>query len=71
MSSRRVYPIKIKLNGLEVEEVIIDPHYELKHSKVINDELILELVSLMNGKFYEPSAIKGDFKYFVADPLYL
>ena len=69
MSSRRSYPIKIKVNGLEVKEVIIDPHYEVKHSKVINDELILELVNLMNGKFYVPTARKGDFQYFVADPL--
>lgn len=69
MTKRRSYPIKIEVNGRKIHEVVIDPHYEIKHSDSVNDDLILELVKLLDGKFYEAADAKGKFQYFVADPL--
>lgn len=71
MSIRRSYPIKMTVNGRNIGEVVIDPHYEEKHSGTVNDDLILELVLLLNGKFYKPESQKSGFQYFVADPLVL
>ncbi len=69
MTKRRSYPIRITVNGLPIEQVVIDPHYELKHAESVDDDLILELVTLLDGKFYEAAAAKDDFQYFVADLL--
>lgn len=66
---RRSYPIQVTINGRSIAEVVIDPHYETKHSGSINDQLILDLVRLLDGKFYRPEMVKGGFQYFVADPL--
>ena len=71
MNNRRSYPIKMTVNGKGINEVVIDPHYEEKHSGTINDDLILELVLLLDGKFYKPESQKSGFQYFVADPLML
>lgn len=66
---RRSYPIQITVNGRLIVEVIIDPHYEAKHSGSIDDRLILDLVSVLDGKFYRAEMTKAGFQYFVADPL--
>ncbi len=71
MSLRRSYPVEITVNGRNIGEVIIDPHYENKHSDSVNDDLVLDLVKLLDGKFYEPTAARDGFQYFVADPLEL
>jgi len=51
--------------------VIIDPHYELKHSRSINDDLILELVQKLHGGSFEPDETIEGFEYFVSDNLQL
>ena len=61
--------IALTVNGLKISEVVIDPHYEEKHSSSIDDDLILELVKLLTGKFYKPETSKDGFQYFVADLL--
>jgi hypothetical protein len=63
---RRSYKINpIVLNGLIFYEVVIDPHYERKHSRHISDELILDLVLLLNGRFEIPVSTKDEFSFFV------
>ena len=69
MTIRRSYPIQISVNGRKIDEIVIDAHYEVKHSESINDDLVIDLVKLLDGKFYEPTATKEGFQYFVADPL--
>ena len=71
MNSRRSYTVNFSINGVKIVEVVIDPHYEIKHSDSMSDELILKLVSLLDGKFYKPETVDLDFQYFVADPLKL
>ncbi len=69
MKPRRSYPVSFKINGFKITEVLIDPHYEINHSDSMNDELILKLVGLLDGKFFKPETIDSDFQYYVADPL--
>jgi hypothetical protein len=69
--NRREYPTKLTINGRRIVKVIIDPHYELKHSRSINDDLILELVQLLSGGNFEPDATDATFQYFVSDNLIL
>jgi hypothetical protein len=71
MGKRRAYEIQINVNGIEINKVIIDPHYEIKHSKVINDEIIIDLVHLLNGKEFVPEKVDGQFQYFKSEPLIL
>ena len=67
--SRTEYPSNIIVNGLKIETIIIDPHYEKKHSSVINDELILKLVQTLDGEYYDYVDDKHPFKYFVKDEI--
>ena len=67
--NRREYPVRLTVNGRRIVKVIIDSHYELKHSDSITDALILDLVNLLSGKSFEPDAETDGFQYFVADNL--
>ena len=68
--SRRVYPIDIEINERKLKSVVIDPHYEEKHSKSVEDQIILQLVGLLNGKIFKPLSTDEDgFSYFVNDYL--
>ena len=70
--SRRTHFMKVNINGCQFEQVIIDPHYEEKHSASISDEIILALVKQLDGKFFCPTDQDNNgFKYFVNDRLEL
>lgn len=71
MNERRDYRISITVNLRSIGRVIIDPHYELKHSDSVDDEVILSLVQMLDGKTFEPEAESDGFKYFKTDPLEL
>lgn len=68
---RRTYSIEIKINGRRITSVVIDPHYERKHRRSINDELILELVGLLDGLYFDSDDEDGRFEYFVYEGLWL
>ena len=67
--NRREYPFPVTVNGLKIETVIIDPHYEEKHSSSINDELILKLVQTLDGEFHDFVDEKSPFKFFVKNEI--
>jgi hypothetical protein len=66
MSERRSYPTNLLINGRSIHEIVIDPHYESKHQD-ISDVLILELVTSLNGKEYQPDERDGEWEYFMLD----
>lgn len=69
---RREYPIKITVNRRRIEKVVIDSHFEAKHSKSINDKIVLALVTLLDGSINQPEDIDDDgFEYYVTEPLEL
>ena len=65
MSTRRTLKIDcITVNDVKVVEVIIDPHYEVKHADHIDDELILKLVQKLDGRHELPETQDGAYSYF-------
>ena len=71
MNERRDYKISITVDSRAVNRVIIDPHYELKHGDSVNDEIILSLIQMLDGKTFTPEAEDDGFQYFKTDPLEL
>ena len=65
MVRRREYKIEpITVNRASINKVIIDPHYEEKHSEHINDDLILRLVKKLNNRNQAPEVKDKNFSYF-------
>ena len=64
---KREYTIDaIEVNGLNIAKVIIDSHYEERHSEHINDELILNLVKRLDGRREIPESQDNEgYSYFV------
>ena len=68
---RRHYKISININRRKFDEVIVDPHFEIKHSKSINDEVVLSLVQNLDGRQLEASGVDSEgFLYFVTEPMF-
>jgi len=67
--ARRDYPIQITVNKRKIDRVVIDDHYEEKHSDSISDELILALVNLLDNGTFIPITEKDGFQYFKTEPL--
>lgn len=69
--ARRSFKIDIVVNNRHIRHVVIDPHYELKHSDTISDSLVVELVCLLDGGDFTPEAVTKGFEYYTADNLFL
>ena len=66
--SRRVYSADLTVNGKRLNQIVIDPHYEEKHAKSVDDETIVALVGLLNGKTFVPIDVDDEgFEYFMND----
>lgn len=66
---RREYAVDLIVNDIKINKVIVDPHYEEKHSESINDEIILNLVKTLDGKLFEADAVKEPYSYYVTDEI--
>jgi len=71
MDERRDYKISITVNSRAITRLVIDPHYELKHSDSVDDEIVLCLVQLLDGKTFTHEGESDGFQYFKTDPLEL
>ncbi len=64
-TERRTYPISpILVNDRKIVQVVIDSHYEKRHSKAMRDELVLKLVAQLDGRKEVPEASKGPYSFF-------
>ncbi|MES2767527.1 MAG: hypothetical protein V4596_00155 [Bdellovibrionota bacterium] len=66
---RREYPLFLIINDILITKVLIDPHYEQKHTNSVNDEIILELAKTLSTKEHRHIAVSKNFKYFVDDKI--
>ena len=66
---RRSYSVNITVNDKKIRTIIVDPHYEKKHSTSISDDLILELVRLLDGGDFSPEAVEESFEYYMTENL--
>ncbi len=69
MESRRTYPVTLVVNDRLIHQVIIDPHYEEKHSESVTDEIILALVVKLDGRTFDSDDQDEEFEYFKTDPI--
>jgi hypothetical protein len=67
MNKRRRYPAFLLINGVLINEIVIDPHYQVNHSEHMSDELIVLLVKNLNGRTIDLDSTNYDFKYFRLD----
>ena len=69
---RREYHVDLTINGRHLKKLIIDPHYEVKHSESVSDEIIIELVKALDGGFFQIETVDSQgFQYFVEDHMEL
>ena len=68
---RRIYSLSVVINGFEIRQVQIDPHYLEKHSDSIDDQIILELVKKLDCEMTIPKKTTEGFDYFVSEPVWL
>ena len=69
MGERPEYKLQLVVNRQDVNRVIIDQHYKIKHPDV-TDEIILELVKELDGGSFPVEEIDGEFRYFRVEPVY-
>jgi hypothetical protein len=67
--SRREYDINIVFNRVQINKVIIDLHFEKKHSASMNDEIILALVQQLDDLIVAPEEIDPPYSYFIQDKM--
>ena len=71
LMKRREYDIQITVNKRSIRKVVIDPHYEEKHSASVDDQVVLRLVKQLDGRLFEPDAAQPPYTYFVTDDMVL
>lgn len=61
------YQLEVTINGNKITTVLIGRHYLKKHSRDVNDPLILELVLALNGRSFSVDSSTDGIEYYVAD----
>ena len=68
---RRKYQVSIYINQAHFLELIVDPHFEEKHGKSMDDKVILQLVKNLDGQIFSPIDVDRDgFRYFKTEPMF-
>lgn len=67
MNELKSYPVDLVINNHKIKKALISPHYKLKHSHYMNDELILRLVKLLDGGVFPVDSTSKGIEYYVAD----
>jgi hypothetical protein len=66
--NRARYETKLKLLGVEINEVIIDPHYKINHL-YMEDWIILELVKRITKEKLIQQSENENYQYYVFEPI--
>jgi len=67
---RRTYQVQLEINERSLKEVIIDSHYEEKHTKSVNDTIILALIQSLDKRRFEPEYVSPvGYEYYTSDPI--
>jgi hypothetical protein len=61
------FQLELSVNGHKIRTVLIGRHYLKKHGNYMTDELILDLVSSLDGGIFPADSITDGTEYFVAD----
>ena len=61
------FAIQITVNGHAINSVLIGRHYQKKHGSYMNDELILRLVTELDGGNFPVDSATAGIDYYVAD----
>ena len=70
VSDRLEYPLKLTINGRELNRIVIDQYYRVNHSASMSDEIILDLVMTLDGKKFPPDRISDEYEYFTVEPVF-
>ena len=69
MTAKRVgYAVKLIVNGCQINQVVIDQHYKVKHPD-IDDRFILKLVQTLDEKEFQAEDRKDDWEFFMLDQI--
>ena len=68
MDARNEHPLKMTLNGREINRLVIDQHYKAKH-RDMDDRLIVSLVKTLDGDNYPIEMENDGFEYFTVEPV--
>lgn len=69
MDKRHEYKLKITINGRKLNRVIIDQHYQEKHSATVDDRTILELVKTLHEEVLPVDKEEDGYQYFRVEPV--
>ena len=61
------HAVDLTINGNHITMVLIGRHYLLKHGASVNDALILELLSALDGHKFPIDSTTDGVDYYVAD----
>lgn len=61
------YATKLVINHNQITKILIGRHYLIKHSAYMNDELILQLVGILDGKIFPVDSSTSGIDYYAAD----
>ncbi len=69
MNERNEYQLEVTINRYKLTRVIIDQHYKVKHSKSIDDQIILELVKKLDGEILPIDKEEDGYLFFKVEPI--
>ena len=68
---QREYLLRVIINGRKLRRVVIDSHYEKRHSDTVTDEVILDLVKeVAKTPQVAEKVTSNGFEIYVTEPVY-
>lgn len=68
--SRKKFDVILTFNGKRRYPLIIDSHFKESHPEM-SYEVIVQLVKTLDGAFFEPQEVKGEWHYYAIEPVFM